>query len=172
MRFGLVLYGGVSLAIYIYGVIYEFWRLVRASQRVEENAYSKLLDEAGATATVDIVSGASAGGINGILLAKALATGADLATVRGIWVDRADFDELMRPRSERHPRSLLRTECFEQLLAEGLARHGRIAEGRRPGARLRPVRPGTRLRPWIRDFPTDLRRTIKTADYRKSSGSS
>lgn len=168
VRFGLVLYGGVSLAIYIYGVVYEFWRLVRASQGAEENAYSKLLDAAGASATVDIVSGASAGGINGILLAKALTTGANLRAVRGIWVDRADFTELLRPRSEQHPRSLLRTDLFEQVLADGLADMDASADGRALVRAFDLFIPSTRLRPWIREFPTDLRRTIETADYRKS----
>ncbi len=168
MRFGLVLYGGVSLAIYIYGVVYEFWRLVRASQRVEENAYSKLLDKARASATVDIVSGTSAGGINGILLAKALTTGANLRAVRGIWVDRADFTELLRPRTERHPRSLLRTDVFEQVLAEGLGDMDASADGRPLVRAFDLFIPSTRLRPWIREFPTDLRRTIESADYRKS----
>ena len=42
IRIGLVLYGGVALAIYIYGVAVEFLRLVRASEGVEENAYTSL----------------------------------------------------------------------------------------------------------------------------------
>ena len=42
VRFGLVLYGGVSLAIYIYGVVLEFWRLMLASEGRELNAYSGL----------------------------------------------------------------------------------------------------------------------------------
>src|SRR5215210_4344261 len=70
VRFGLVLYGGVSLAIYIYGVVLEFWRLMRASEGREANAYSELLSDANVTASVDVISGTSAGGINGIVLAK------------------------------------------------------------------------------------------------------
>lgn len=41
-RFGLVLYGGVSLAIYIYGVVFEFWRLVRASRGAETNGWTEI----------------------------------------------------------------------------------------------------------------------------------
>lgn len=170
VRFGLVLYGGVSLAIYIYGVVYEFWRLVQASQGARSNAYAKLLADAQVTAVVDIVSGTSAGGINGILLAKALTAGSDLRTVRSIWTDDANLEDLLRRRSEPEPRSLLRTDRFERLLADGLAAMDR------PSAKPSPplVRAfdlfvsTTRLRPWIRGFPTDLGGAIKTADFRKA----
>ena len=166
LRFGLVLYGGVSLAIYIYGVVYEFWRLVRASQRASENAYSGLLDEARVTATVDIVSGASAGGINGIMLAKALTTGADMDPVRRIWVDEAHLLDLMRKRSEPAPRSLLSTERFEELLTQGLA--DMDADPEPQLVRVFDLFASTtRLEPWLRDFETNLGRTIKTADYHK-----
>ncbi len=78
VRLGLVLYGGISLAVYMYGVVLEFWRLVRASQGREVNAYTSILQGVAASAIVDIISGTSAGGINGVLLAKALATGSNL----------------------------------------------------------------------------------------------
>ena len=74
LRIGLILYGGVSLAIYIYGVVYEFLRLVR-----QEDAYGELTKAVGVKPTIDVISGSSAGGINGLFLAKALASGADLS---------------------------------------------------------------------------------------------
>src|SRR5690349_15576061 len=113
VRFGLVLYGGVSLAVYIYGVVLEFERLVRASCGVEENAWTDVLRNARVTATVDIVSGASAGGINGVLLGKALATGAKLDTVREIWTEQADIGNLLRKPEDLEPGSLLRVDLFE-----------------------------------------------------------
>lgn len=90
IRIGLVLYGGVSLAIYIYGVAIEVQRLLRAAQAVrpagedgEQSAYARALRAAGsAEVTVDVISGTSAGGINGILLARALACGGDLERAR------------------------------------------------------------------------------------------
>jgi predicted acylesterase/phospholipase RssA len=168
VRFGLVLYGGVSLAIYIYGVVYEFWRLVKASEKRERNAWSDLLDEAQVTASVDIVSGTSAGGINGVLLGKALACGGDLEKVRKIWVDEADLAELLRAQGESAPRSLLSTEHFERLMNDGLADLDPPLEER---VRLASVFDlfvsGTRLRPWGRPFRTDLGGTIQTRQYRK-----
>lgn len=167
VRFGLVLYGGVSLAVYIYGVVLEFERLVRASCG-EENAWTGILEKADLTATVDIVSGASAGGINGILLGKALATGAKLDAVRSIWTEQADIGALLRDAGDREPRSLLRVDLFEELLHDGLKAMDEDAVNRKPLASAFDLFiAATRLREWKRDFTTDLGDTVETRDYRK-----
>jgi predicted acylesterase/phospholipase RssA len=168
LRFGLVLYGGVSLAVYIYGVVLEFERLVRASRGVEENAWTEILRNAGVTATVDIVSGASAGGINGVLLGKALATGAELRSVRSIWTDDADIGALLRDASEKEPVSLLRTDRFRELLDGGLETMDAGATGEPLVSAFDLFIASTRLQPWVRRFPTDLGGTVRTRDYRKS----
>jgi predicted acylesterase/phospholipase RssA len=168
LRFGLVLYGGVSLAVYIYGVALEFERLVRASCGVEENAWTEILRSAGATATVDIVSGASAGGINGVLLGKALATGAELRSVRSIWTDDADIGALLRDTGEKEPVSLLRTDRFRELLDGALETMDAGATGKPLVSVFDLFIASTRLQPWVRRFPTDLGGTVRTRDYRKS----
>jgi len=168
IRFGLVLYGGVSLAVYIYGVVLEFERLIRASCGVEENAWTQVLREARVTATVDIVSGASAGGINGVLLGKALATGAKLSSVRSIWTSDADIGSLLRNPGEKEPASLLRTDRFQELLEDGLARMDETASGEPLVSAFDLFIASTRLQPWKRIFSTDLSGTISTRDYRKS----
>jgi hypothetical protein len=71
----------VSLAIYIYGVVNEFLRLVR-----QEDAYGELTRAAGVKPTIDVIFGSSAGGINGLFLAKALASGADLSPLKELWI--------------------------------------------------------------------------------------
>src|SRR5215204_287010 len=97
VRLAVVMYGGVSLAIYMYGVAEELWRLVRATSpdgvydirnppatvrtygdESTEPIYRDLARGTGEGAirsrfVVDIVSGTSAGGINGVCLATALA---------------------------------------------------------------------------------------------------
>ena len=86
LRLALVCYGGISLAVYMHGITKEVWKLVRASaaRRREgragpdtEAVYGDLLDVIGEQVDlrviVDIIAGASAGGINGILLADAIA---------------------------------------------------------------------------------------------------
>ena len=108
LRLALVCTGGISLAIYMHGITKEVWKLVRASaarRRGEpagsdtEAVYAALLDEIGATVDlriiVDIVAGASAGGINGILLADAIAGGRDMEPLRALWLDGADVDRLL-----------------------------------------------------------------------------
>ena len=59
VRFALVLYGGVSLAVYMNGVTQEFLSLVRAS-----GVYKELAAISHSRFVVDIASGSSAGGIN------------------------------------------------------------------------------------------------------------
>ncbi len=171
MRLGLVLYGGVSLAIYIYGVVYEFWRLVRASRHPHAdeggNAYCKILEETETAATVDIISGASAGGINGVLLAKALVTGADLGVLRSIWVEAGDFQKLMRDRGDRQPRSMLRSDLFDQLISEGLTEMDRRSDNIRLVEIMDLFVPGTRLRGWLRTYLDDLGQAVQTREFRK-----
>jgi patatin-related protein len=118
LRFALVMYGGVSLAIYINGVAQEFYSLVRATaddgkgnllpvQSKTEEIYRKLASALGASAiyapdkkirsrfVVDILSGTSAGGINAVFLAKALAQGQDFRALETLWIHQADISVLL-----------------------------------------------------------------------------
>ncbi len=130
MRFAVVLYGGVSLAIYINGVVQELLELVRAtapelpsgheSERVllgdhelggSGQVYrrlgrlvgwgSRLDEDPGPEApvrtrfVVDVVSGSSAGGINGAFLAKALANDESLRALRRLWVEEGEIASLV-----------------------------------------------------------------------------
>jgi len=113
LRIGLVLYGGVSLAIYIYGVTYEFLRLARG-----EGPYGKLLKVTKVKPVIDVISGSSAGGINGLALAKALTTGADFAVLRDLWIRKADFFELINHGSQ--PKSLFNSDYYIKTLEDAL----------------------------------------------------
>ncbi len=173
VRIGLVLYGGVSLAVYIYGVVIEVQRLLAAAAELErgerESAYAKALAASGASsASVDIVSGTSAGGINGILLAKALARRADLESARRLWVDDGDIAQLLQPPSVRDPRSLLQSGRFEAAVRKGLARFereaGQGAVGEAPILDL--FISATHLRGGPRLFEDSLGRQIHTRQHR------
>jgi hypothetical protein len=110
-RFAVVMYGGVSLAIYIYGVTKELYSMVRATARQidDENSYLLNMNELSETEkiyrllgedlqtrfVVDILSGTSAGGINAIYLAKALANGQSIDGLKGIWLDQGDIAKLI-----------------------------------------------------------------------------
>ncbi len=111
LRLGLVCYGGSSLAIYMHGITKEIHRLARASairsaggtpDRPSEQRYAELLDRLSPAdgdapdlrVIVDVISGTSAGGINGIYLAKALVGNRPLDALRDLWFDRGDMNEL------------------------------------------------------------------------------
>ena len=92
MRFGLVMYGGVSLAIYINGVSHEFFRAVHGN-----GVYRLLKQLTDVDINVDIISGSSAGGINGIFLSYALANGKDFGAMASLWRDLGDVRDLLWP---------------------------------------------------------------------------
>ncbi|MCW2525939.1 MAG: hypothetical protein JWM76_799 [Pseudonocardiales bacterium] len=118
LRLGVVCDGGVSLAIYEHGVTKELQNLVIASRAYDDVA-SKSIDhdsarsalsgsqqqffdvlanraEAGRplSVVIDIISGTSAGGINGVCLAKALAHNLSQDPLTKVWMERADIGKL------------------------------------------------------------------------------
>ncbi len=124
LRLALVVYGGVSLAVYMHGVTKEILKLVRASRdrhalrddndkttrtdvRDSEDAYAGLLDafepDLDLRVVVDIIAGASAGGINGIILARALAHDLEFDPVRSFWLKEMDVTELMTEKVQAGP---------------------------------------------------------------------
>jgi patatin-related protein len=127
LRIALVCFGGVSLAVYMHGVSKEILKLVRASRALHaitdrerrasatffdgydradpefdtEPIYFELLREIGRhielRVIVDIIAGASAGGINGTMLARALSHDLRMAKLRDLWLNNADVTELLAP---------------------------------------------------------------------------
>ena len=112
LRLALVCYGGISLAVYMHGITKEIWHLARASRDHHDGAevaggsravYRTLLAEIAGAADIrlrilpDIVAGASAGGINGIFLGQAVATGQSLDPLTDLWLRGADSDALLDP---------------------------------------------------------------------------
>ncbi|MBR0551416.1 patatin-like protein [Stakelama marina] len=112
LRLALVCYGGISLAVYMHGITKEIWRLARASRDFRDGedsgngsqaVYRELLAEIGEAADlklrvmVDIVAGASAGGINGVFLSQAIATGQSLEPLTDMWLEKADVEALLAP---------------------------------------------------------------------------
>jgi len=112
LRLALICYGGVSLAVYMHGITREIWHLARASEAwhgarhaegASEGVYRDLLaraaDESGVSVRVlvDILAGASAGGINAIFLADAIASGSSLEPLTALWLEGADVERLIDP---------------------------------------------------------------------------
>lgn len=112
LRLALVCYGGISLAVYMHGITKEVWRLVRASrayhsgeaatdgsQAVYHRMLQTISEECGLELRilVDILTGASAGGINAIFLAQAISAGRSIDPLTELWLDKADVDSLLDP---------------------------------------------------------------------------
>ena len=121
LRLALVCYGGISLAVYMHGMTKEVLKLVRASKALHahsdtadsyeaspeaspfpadsEHAYYELLKQIGAKldlrVVVDIIAGASAGGINACILGRALAHDLDIDPVREFWLVEGGVERLM-----------------------------------------------------------------------------
>jgi patatin-related protein len=91
VRLGLVMYGGVSLAIYINGVAHELFRAVRG-----RGVYRLLKRLTRSDISVDVLSGTSAGGINGIFLAYALCNQVEFGACAALWRKHGDIDRLLR----------------------------------------------------------------------------
>ena len=119
IRLAVVLNGGVSLAVWISGVVLEMHRLVQASRAKDrvQDGYGALLELLDADARIDVIAGTSAGGLNGGFLALGLVHGCDLDGLRDLWRDKGDLGELLRdPRQKKTP-SVLRGEYFHEQLA-------------------------------------------------------
>lgn len=126
VKVALVLYGGVSLAVYENGVTRCFYDLVKA-----RGIFGPLLDLLGARAEVDVISGTSAGGINGLILAAALESGQDFADSAKIWRELGDFGELLRGVYDKNAgSSLLRGETrYRDELIKGFTKFCRRVRG-------------------------------------------
>ena len=119
LRIGLVLYGGVSLAIYMNGISTELWHLLRASKARRDGTTSQLDDTASIYAdllddlakltcndlrvVVDVIAGTSAGGVNAAVLAKAIVDGGDASILNRVWLEDADISKLRAEPAARAP---------------------------------------------------------------------
>jgi patatin-related protein len=163
VRFAVVMYGGVSLAIYINGVAQELLNMVRATATLPEGeklsgselVYQRIarhvdrlngLDDPNnpdiihTRFIVDVISGTSAGGINGVFLAKALARNQKMDGLKKLWLQEGDLGKLLNdPRSMRDlrstgikrqspPQSLLNSRRMYRKLLEALAEMGKKGE--------------------------------------------
>jgi predicted acylesterase/phospholipase RssA len=117
--------GGVSLAVWIGGVCNELLRLVREGEDLTQEdlerdapdpawpAYRMLCWAAGVRPRVDVMAGASAGGMNGVFLALGLLYGhEDLALLRSLWIESGSFQNLLRDPLDSRPPSLLQGDEY------------------------------------------------------------
>ena len=166
IRFAVVMYGGVSLAIYMNGVAQELRKMVRATAPSADDGHRAALADAnlgpndteavyrklgrmlaqGERTTepsevvsgnmpirtrfvIDILSGSSAGGINAVYLAKALANDQPMDELKNLWTKQADIGILLNDKDSVNgtslaaqvpPRSLLNSERMYWKLLDAL----------------------------------------------------
>jgi len=121
LRLAVVIYGGASLAVYMHGVTKELLKVVRASkvlhevglERAERLSYGDGPDRRGGDTeavyfeilkeinrhsrfrvVIDVIAGASAGAINGVMLSKALVDDSLLDAQTAGWLNDADVEHL------------------------------------------------------------------------------
>ncbi|WP_250035278.1 DUF3376 domain-containing protein [Paractinoplanes maris] len=153
LRFALVLNGGVSLAVWMGGVTHELDLLRRAAGATDDEIsgvreadrplWRRWRTAAGnRRVVIDVIAGSSAGGINGALLATAIArgTGLDPATsaepaLRGVWERAASLQtgKLVARDTKAYPASVLDGDFFQTEI-------GKAIDDIRPGnRRAQPV---------------------------------
>ncbi|CAN5675205.1 hypothetical protein BH23DEI1_BH23DEI1_14650 [soil metagenome] len=164
VRLAVVMYGGISLAIYIHGVAQELLHVTRGTSAAPdevltplEHVYRRIGRQLGpegawhgepragggvrTAVVIDVLSGTSAGGINAIALAKALATGATIAPFGPLWIDEGDIETLIDDGEEGEPPvALLRGDhmfrvlrrAFDQMDDDGARAAGGAAERHEP----------------------------------------
>ena len=161
VRFAVVMYGGVSLCIYINGVAQELLELSRVTafdavngsllhepqgagavyRRIaqyldSDEMQTGLLREANPTApirtrfVVDVLSGTSAGGLNSLFLAKALANDQDMEGLKTLWMEEGEITRLLNDADSvkgetgltnpDEPASLLNSQRMYKKLLEAL----------------------------------------------------
>ena len=163
IRIALVLYGGVSLAVYENGVARCFYDLVRS-----KGVFKILLDLLDASAAVDVVTGASAGGINGLMLAAALESGQDFAPLSKLWRQLGDMGKLLRKASDaENAESLLDGKYFHDELVKSFQGLCKIKEGeyKSPGE-IDVFIAGTDLDGHLRRYQDGLGKDIDDKEHR------
>ena len=102
--------GGASLSVWMGGACVELYRMIHVDPAVSGGVYERLLRLTHTSPVVDVITGTSAGGLNGTLLAAALAWRVppdDFESLRETWMAAADLASLMRPLREPDPPSIL-----------------------------------------------------------------
>ncbi|MGN9760609.1 DUF3376 domain-containing protein [Streptomyces sp. SD31] len=128
VRLALVMNGGVSLAVWMGGVTHELDLLRNASAPPHREGHGsdevqriwrEVLAAAEERVVIDVVSGTSAGGLNGVLLATAIARGRALPPLRDVWKESASLTRLLHGATTS---SILNGETFREEVADAVER--------------------------------------------------
>jgi patatin-related protein len=149
LRVAVAMTGGLSLAVWIGGVVRELNLLQQAGWLRDADGsdgqggtagsddgarmrYLRLMSLLDMTVAVDIMSGSGGGGINAAVLGMARARACDLGGLRDMWLEAGAFDTLLRDPAGPSPPSLLHGDVLLDRLRAGM---------KTLGGRPSPVRP-------------------------------
>ncbi len=106
LRIAPVMTGGTSLSVWMGGATVELYRMLRAVAVPEGGIYGRLLELTKTDPVVDVVTGTSAGGLNGTLLSAALNWGVsveEFENLREVWMTESDLRLLLRTEDNPGP---------------------------------------------------------------------
>lgn len=122
LRLALALRGGASMAVWIGGATAEINRVrtavadAHSDHDASEHPWAALARIAGYDSlTVDVLAGASAGGLNATLLSTSIVYGLPFDRMRELWIRLADLEAMARPVPklwDRRPESLLEGDDY------------------------------------------------------------
>lgn len=177
LRLALATCGAITLVVYESGVCHELERLIAQTrqdafqptptQKIDPLIWRRVFAERRIRPVIDVLTGASAGGINSVFLGSCLVSGRDFSPFRRLWVDGLDAAAMRHPGGDT-PRALLYTQrLFDE--AEG---HLRTNAGAASRLRSRVRPPLTLAERTIVETKLDLRLcltdfkgyTVSTAD--------
>ncbi|MFJ8976844.1 patatin-like protein [Streptomyces sp. NPDC102282] len=179
IRLALVMNGGVSLAVWMGGVAHELDLLRRASLPDSDDSdvaeldkpvfrlWKELAEESRVQVVIDIISGTSAGGINGLLLATSIARDSPLANLRRLWRTSASLDQLQKGRPKN---SVLNGRYFERKISEALKEMPESNDVNTSGSRPDPITlfvTATALDGRSRRYKDSLGQSFEVNDHRR-----
>jgi patatin-related protein len=149
LRVAVAMTGGVSLAVWIGGVVRELNLLqqagwLRAADGRDDQGgtagsdepgltrYLRLISLLDLTVAVDIMSGTGGGGVNAAVLGMARACPCDLGGLRDMWLEAGAFETLLREPTKHGPPSLLNGDVLLEKLWAGMKTLGAKPSPARP----------------------------------------
>jgi predicted acylesterase/phospholipase RssA len=175
VRLALVLNGGVSLAIWIGGVTREIDAARRTFDDPDDPGdTSRFYREINAAleqeVVVDVIGGASAGGINGVVLGASIFKCRALPNLRETWIGLGDFRALLRQPAGSNPPSLMKGD---QVVLTQLRQLMRTVYGESTARWHRDLYvfiTATDLFGYSRDFEDSTGRQFRERDHRRVFG--
>lgn len=186
VRVALVLNGGISLAVWMSGVVRELDLVSRASRGIpitrtasqsedefaaDQEHYAlwqEIAREQNRTIVVDIIAGTSAGGLNGTILGTALACGKDLPDLKRMWRQTAELapDKLLWETDDTPVDSVLDGGYFADTVASLLSDLCREPHGAHAAHDMTVFVTATALGRQGRTFRDAAKAEFEVADHR------